>query len=266
MLRRLFLFSLLTCVVGAFSSAEVVWFSNTSCGSQRHLCVPSFLLRSKTADLADLPPAAPPAAGLAALPCALSRYIDIPGELLYLIYFFFKPTDPGGLEAVPPLSRASSPRGGRRGFVLCSAAPRAPVLGAPPPSLSAQPSISLLSLPLPEQTRVAPPLARALVTYRPSFSLVSRLEKVSIAFFPGKVGEPRDRLEVPEDRSSPKGETKFVDDDDIYRRRQKKNNVGFPRPGRSQKQAQNRRMTRPCLSKKSAPLSTGAGFVPAVGP
>ena len=167
MLRRLFLFSLLTCAVGAFSSAEVVWFSNTSCGSQRHLSVPSFLLRSKTADLEDLPPAAPPAAGLADLPCVLSLNTDIV-DLLYLLFLLCpnRPRGPGGCPpALPRLVaawRSSWLRAPRRPLV-----PRCSALL--PPSLSAQP-LDLSPLPRPQETRVAPPLARAFV-YRPSAHL-----------------------------------------------------------------------------------------------
>ena len=159
-----FSLSLLTCVVGAFSSAEVVWFScNTSCGSQRHLSVPSFLLRSKTADLEDLPPAAPPAAGLAPLPCVLSLNIDMV-DLLYLLFLPCPNRPPGAWRLSP---RSPAPR--RRVAVVvasCSSAvPRVPVLGAPPlpPSLSAQP---LDLSPCPDETRVAPPLARACVYRR----------------------------------------------------------------------------------------------------
>jgi len=201
MLRRLFLFSLLTCVVGAFSSAEVVWFSNTSCGSQRHLCVPSFLLRSKTADLADLPPAAPPAAGLAALPCALSRYIDIPGELLYLLFLQTnRPWGPGGCPpALPRLVAAwrSSWLRAVLGGPSCPGARRSS-------AFSKRAALDLSPLPAPARGNTCGALARGTLCmkYLPP---VSRLEKVRIAFFPGKVGEPRDRLEVPEDRSSPKG-------------------------------------------------------------
>ena len=80
-----------------------------------------------------------------------------------------KPT-PGAWRLSP---RSPAPR--RRVAVVVasysSAAPRAPVLGAPPlpPSLSAQP-LDLSPLPRPQETRVAPPLARELFTaHQPIF-------------------------------------------------------------------------------------------------
>merc|ERR1719387_1779152 len=117
----------LGCVVGAFSSAEVVWFSNTSCGSQRHLSVPSFLLRSKTADLEDLPPAAPPAAGLADLPCVLSRYTDIPGELLLYLLFLLCPNRPRGPGGC--LCQQVAPADGVRAEECAEAHPACPTEG-----------------------------------------------------------------------------------------------------------------------------------------
>ena len=263
MLRRLFLFSLLTCVVGAFSSAEVVWFSNTSCGSQRHLSVPSFLLRSKTADLEDLPPAAPPAAGLADLPCVLSLNTDIV-DLLYLLFLLCpnRPRGPGGCPpALPRLVAAwrSSWLRAVLGGPSCPGARRSS-------AFSKRAALDLSPLPAPARGNTCGALARGALWLPPVFLFGFEARKSQYRVFSGKSwGTSRpargSRRSIVSER-----ETKFVDDDDIYRRRQKKNNVGFPRPGRSQKQAQNRRMTRPCLSKKSAPLSTGAGFVPAVGP
>ena len=223
MLRRLFLFSLLTCAVGAFSSAEVVWFSNTSCGSQRHLCVPSFLLRSKTADLEDLPPAAPPAAGLADLPCVLSLNTDIV-DLLYLLFLLCpnRPRGPGGCPpALPRLVaawRSSWLRAPRRPLV-----PRCSALL--PPSLSAQP-LDLSPLPRPQETRVAPPLARELFTAHQPIFFFSFL---SSRFWSEKsVGKLSCGAE--EDRS-PKGDKSYKVVMMIYRRRrQKKTNVGFLPP------------------------------------
>ena len=162
-----------------------------------------------------------------------------------------KPT-PGAWRLSP---RSPAPR--RRVAVVVascsSAAPRAPVLGAPPlpPSLSAQP-LDLPSLP-PGNTCGAPPRARFVYRHRQSFSFLS-----SSRWRKSRLGNSR---------VEPKTRQKFVMMIYIYKKKTKrKNQCGLPSPGRSQKQAQNRRMTRPCLSKKSAPLSTGAGFVPAVGP
>ena len=234
----------------------MVWFSNTSCGSQRHLSVPSFLLRSKTADLEDLPPAAPPAAGLADLPCVLSRYTDIPGELLLYLLFLLCPNRPRGPGGCPPALprlvaawRSSWLRAPRRPLV-----PRCSALL--PPSLSAQP-LDLSPLP-PGNTCGAPPRARFVYRHRQSFSFLSSSRWRKSRLGNSRVEPKRIDLE--------KGEFVGLMIYIYIRRQQQKKQCGLSSPGRSQKQAQNRRMTRPCLSKKSAPLSTGAGFVPAVGP